>query len=574
MGLTRLANTLLLLLVIIVSAEPELAEVWVAVEDKLEVSTLEHNKGKEETISSTDVLDSLPAKHIIGLSHGHHFNGSPIVYATTLDARGPSVFSISKEGHKLIATTDNKTNIYFEDIALDPESQMLYLTSKTEGSILQVKADMEEEVKANKENIGLKVFVSSNASRPSGIAVDPCSRRIFWTDSSRNSPAIFSCPPGSPDCTKIIASNLNKPRAIAVDPLGRRLFWSDTFRGTFTIKSSWLDGTDPQVVVEGRGQEPFGLDVHEEHVYWTDWTTYSVWRAATDGLQKIPERMRSFSSSKPHSLAIIPAKPLKCRSKALRLTPITTTTTTTTTSSTTSSSSSSSFTIVDEGGIGFGEPTVEGACYNYCLGQNVSCYLRESQPQCECPASRRGARCEVDPCDNFCLSHSVACRVVDGSPECFCPSGWSGDRCHLRQDSNSPLPQPQDPNQDGALLLNVSVAHLEVLVLVLAATSLALLLLVVALAVVIFRLKQRPRIIRKRFISTTAPPAPTRTTCGGDEDGVRLDIEDCCNMTLCDTPCFEPPTRGPKKSTGRRSGGGCQDKRSLLSNQDDDSLDF
>ena len=53
---------------------------------------------------------------------------------------------------------------------------MLYLTSKTEGSILQVKADMAEEVKANKENIGLKVFLSSNASRPSGIAVDPCSR--------------------------------------------------------------------------------------------------------------------------------------------------------------------------------------------------------------------------------------------------------------------------------------------------------------------------------------------------------------------------------------------------------------
>ena len=74
------------------------------------------------------------------------------------------------------ALADNKTNIYFEDIALDPESQMLYLTSKTEGSILQVKANMEEEVKANKENIGLKVFVSSNASRPSGIAVDPCSR--------------------------------------------------------------------------------------------------------------------------------------------------------------------------------------------------------------------------------------------------------------------------------------------------------------------------------------------------------------------------------------------------------------
>ena len=83
-------------------------------------------------------MDSLPAKHIIGelqkakhiidilktsriivatlslvklivlpegLSHGHHLNGYPIVFATTLDARGPAVFSISKEGHKLIATT-------------------------------------------------------------------------------------------------------------------------------------------------------------------------------------------------------------------------------------------------------------------------------------------------------------------------------------------------------------------------------------------------------------------------------------------------------------------------------------
>ena len=74
------------------------------------------------------------------------------------------------------ALADNKTNIYFEDIALDPESQMLYLTSKTEGSILQVKANMEEEEEVNEETNGLKVFLSSNASRPTGIAVDPCSR--------------------------------------------------------------------------------------------------------------------------------------------------------------------------------------------------------------------------------------------------------------------------------------------------------------------------------------------------------------------------------------------------------------
>ena len=45
-----------------------------------------------------------------------------------------------------------------------------------------------------------------------------------------------------------------------------------------TSSSSWLDGTGREVVVKGEGQEPFGLAVHGHHVYWTDWTTYSVWR--------------------------------------------------------------------------------------------------------------------------------------------------------------------------------------------------------------------------------------------------------------------------------------------------------
>ena len=40
----------------------ELTEVWVAVEDKLKVLTIPN----KESVSSTNLLDSLPAKHIIG----------------------------------------------------------------------------------------------------------------------------------------------------------------------------------------------------------------------------------------------------------------------------------------------------------------------------------------------------------------------------------------------------------------------------------------------------------------------------------------------------------------------------
>merc|ERR1719370_2519080 len=513
-------------------------------------------EGKSIKVSSTHLLDSLPAKHIIGLSAGHVLNKNPVVFATTLDSRGPAVFSICKKGHTLIAT-DNATNTYFEDIALDPVNRMLYLTSKTEGSLMQVEA---------KEGAQLEVFLTRKASRPTGITIDPCSRRIFWTDSSRNSPAIFSCPPASPNCTQIISSNLAKPRALAVDPIGRRLFWSDTYRGTFTISSSWLDGTGREVVVEGRGQEPFGLAVHEHHIYWTDWTTYSVYRVSKDGLQSSPERVESFSNSKPHSLAIVPSKPLKCRSQALSLSSSTSSIPSTSTPDSLMSTATDWVPAKTDEFVTDrrGEAASEGACHNFCLGQNASCFLRESGPECECPESRSGSRCEVDPCSNFCLSHSTACRVVEGAPECFCPAGWSGDRCQ-HQDS---------PAQDVVPLLDVSVASLNILVISLAVTSFVLFLLVVALALVVFRLKQRPRIVRQRVISTPSPSVPSGNSCGGGDagDGVRLDIEDCCNMTLCDTPCFDPPTRAPKKSTaGRR---GCQDKRSLLANQDDDSLDF
>ena len=70
--------------------------------------------------------------------------------------------------------------------------------------------------------------------------------------------------------------------------------------------------------------------------------------------------------------------------------------------------------------------------------------------------------------------------------------------------------------------------------------------------------------IAQRFISTTPPSVPSENSCGGGnaevswvrnqkdlscfkrshlgfdrQDGVRLDIEDCCNMTLCDTVRIE-----------------------------------
>ena len=65
-------------------------------------------------------------------------------------------------------------------------------------------------------------------------------------------------------------------------------------------------------------------------------------------------------------------------------------------------------------------------------------------------------------------------------------------------------------------------------------------LVVVLLSVAVHRLRLRPRVVRKRFISVAGGDVKDgperRGSCGLPvEDSLQLDIENCCNMTLCET---------------------------------------
>ena len=130
-------------LVLILSLS-EVTEVWVAVEDRLEVLTIPTKEASSP--SSSNLLDNLPAKHIIGkqmnislfcnrndniidipahlftsplplhsiqgLSASDLLSGNPVVFATSLDSRGPAVFSIGKQGHTLIASGEHLGEIW------------------------------------------------------------------------------------------------------------------------------------------------------------------------------------------------------------------------------------------------------------------------------------------------------------------------------------------------------------------------------------------------------------------------------------------------------------------------------
>lgn len=165
------------------------------------------------------------------------------------------------------------------------------------------------------EGKDIKTFIKDNIQSPEGLAIDWISRRIYWTDSGKDTIEVASLE----DPTKravLVNKGLINPRGIAVDPVQEKLFWSDWDRNNPKIEFANLDGSDRQTLLDqsfvklpnslvirprtselcyndaGNGKiecvdtytkiphtiasnlsYPFGLAATEESFYWTDWTT-------------------------------------------------------------------------------------------------------------------------------------------------------------------------------------------------------------------------------------------------------------------------------------------------------------
>ena len=174
----------------------------------------------------------------------------------------------------------------------------------------------------------------------------------------------------------------------------------------------------------------------------------------------------------------------------------------------------------------------EGGCANYCL--HGLCYLLNDTPSCDCHEGWSGDRCHVDKCHNMCL-HGGHCVILESQPECLCQPPYHGDRCHLSPVAIITSDSFCDTNND-------------ILVMSLSITSGIMTIVVIILSVMLHRMRLRPRIVRKRFISVagqgSSPEAKnivkqrsgSVASCGLPvEDGIQFDIENCCNMTLCET---------------------------------------
>ncbi|XP_308749.5 protein cueball isoform X2 [Anopheles gambiae] len=201
---------------------------------------------------------------------------------------------------------------------------------------------------------------------------------------------------------------------------------------------------------------------------------------------------------------------------------------------------------------------------DYCY--NGECYVEDGKrPKCRCKAGYRGERCEEYSCNNYCLNGGH-CTLGNETtvPECECGEEFAGQRCEIAVRLCSTY--NEDPQwQQYCLGISKTLPLMEpkvtyckesfnrtVVYTSLCFTVSFALLLAVVLVVSRMMKPPRPRITKKMVVTPMTSRPPT-TQC-------EITIENCCNMNVCETPCFD--TKLLKKSKK-------EDKQFLLEDIED-----
>ncbi|NXN98396.1 LRP2 protein, partial [Rhinopomastus cyanomelas] len=117
--------------------------------------------------------------------------------------------------------------------------------------------------------------VIARVPRPRAIVLDPCRGYMYWTDWSSNA-KIERATLGGNFRTSIVSTNLVWPNGLTLDYEEQLLYWADA--NLQKIERCTLTGTNREVIVS-TALHPFAMTLFEQHIYWTDWNTRSIYRA-------------------------------------------------------------------------------------------------------------------------------------------------------------------------------------------------------------------------------------------------------------------------------------------------------
>eukprot|EP00095_Tigriopus_kingsejongensis_P003069 snap_masked-scaffold101_size371023-processed-gene-2.9 protein:Tk03069 transcript:snap_masked-scaffold101_size371023-processed-gene-2.9-mRNA-1 annotation:"protein cueball isoform x4" len=360
------------------------------------------------------------------------------------------------------------------------------------------------------------------------LAFDPCGRKLFWINLAQST--IESMELEQSESTLVIHSNLSQPGSLALDHDQMRLFWTETKNYQTSLYSSFYNGslTHASCPILNYGHRPFDLLATEDDFILSDWQSMAVMAISRQDAACQPRVLKHFRS-RPMTLSRAGTQPpLNChQSKGgvpLRAAPKYLTTP-----------------------AGVEEPE----CHNFCLNGG-QCHLTTARvPTCQCAGDFGGRRCQMDPCFQFCLNGGV-CQLdpVSFQPQCQCRTGTEGFRCQSSNNTSqivvSELTQTNDEDRSSSNSLQMTFIVLSCILL---ATNLFFIGIIVH--VVRRRSRSPPKVVNKNQGRNRTFSGPRSSKASSEEnpgfcDGkssVMVDLEDCCQMTLCHQPCVDATFR-------------------------------
>lgn len=117
------------------------------------------------------------------------------------------------------------------------------------------------------------MLIWQGLEKPRDIVVNPIEGMMFWCDWGTKAQIEGAGMDGS-QRKVLVSTHLQWPNGLAIDYISNRLYFVDS--GTKTLESVNFDGTARRTIIDENLIHPFGLDVYDQKVYWTDFKSFNV----------------------------------------------------------------------------------------------------------------------------------------------------------------------------------------------------------------------------------------------------------------------------------------------------------
>lgn len=174
-------------------------------------------------------------------------------------------------GHKQILTSylngshvtivrqfDLETDAMPDGIAIDPLSRLLFYTDAGTNVIAMMTLS----------GASHRVIIDKGLDKPRSIVLHTEIGMMFWTDWGTPTKIERANYDGT-DRRALHTKHLQTPNGLAIDVNGSRLYWVDA--GTDVVESSDLEGKDRRLLYSAIGSHFFGLTYYRNELYLTDW---------------------------------------------------------------------------------------------------------------------------------------------------------------------------------------------------------------------------------------------------------------------------------------------------------------